>query len=62
LKSFLIKEILTPVATRLGAVAAGYLVGKLAVDPDAAGQIGVGLSALCFVLVDLVSRKVLERP
>lgn len=62
MKTFLIKEILTPVATRVGAVLAGYLVGSLATDPQIASQIGVGLSAACLVLVDLIARKVLERP
>ena len=60
MKSLLIREFLKPMATRLGAVVAGYLVATLATDPAVANQIGVGLAAAAALAIDLVTRKLVE--
>ena len=62
MKHFLLRDLLAPTITRVGAALAGYLVATYAADPQTASQIGVGISAIGLLLVDLITRKIVERP
>ena len=56
MKSFIIRELLKPALTRVGTALGFFLVGTVAVSPDVAEQIQVGLIAAIGVVVDLVVR------
>ena len=58
MKNFILRELLRPTLTRVGAMVAGYLVATIGTDPDVANQISVGISAVGLVLMDLITRKV----
>lgn len=58
MKSFIIRELLKPALSRLGTALGFFLVGTMAVQPDVAKQIEVGLIAGIGVMVDLIVRQV----
>lgn len=66
MKSFVSREILAPLATRVGTALAGYLMGKWGITLDVAnevgGVIGAGILVLPLVLADLVSAHLLKKP
>lgn len=61
MKSFLVKEILKPLATRVGAVAAGLTISALGAEPEIANQIGIGITAAIFLICDLVIRQTVTK-
>lgn len=58
MKSFIIRELLKPMLARLGTAASFFLVGTLAVSPEVADQIQIGLVAALGVMTDLIVRQV----
>lgn len=57
MKSFIIREVLKPMLARLGTAAGFFLVGTLAVSPEVADQIQMGLVAALGLLADLIVRQ-----
>ena len=60
MKKFILYDLVRPTLTRVGAMVAGYLLASVGADPDLAQQIAVGITAAGLVLVDLISRKLVE--
>jgi hypothetical protein len=61
LKNFIVRELVGPIASRIGTAAAGALVGYLAIAPDSANVIGAGLTAALLVGLDLLTGKLLRQ-
>lgn len=61
MKNFLMRQVLGPMFARLGTLAAGVLVGTLAVEPETANQVAMGIGAAGAVVLDLITRKWGER-
>lgn len=61
MKSMILREFIGPLATRIGAVTAGFLVAKYGADPEISNHIGVGIAAFLALCVDLVSRKAFSK-
>lgn len=59
-KEFLVGTILVPVFTRVGSIAAGWLMSELATAPETAVQIEIGITALGAILIDLITRKAIR--
>lgn len=58
MKNILIREIIAPMARRLGTAVAAFIGGVLAVSPDLADQVGLGASAAVLVVFDLLASHV----
>lgn len=48
------RDLLAPLATRIGTAISGYLIGHFAADPSLANEVATGLAALALIGADLV--------
>lgn len=55
MKNIIIRNIVAPMARRLGTAVAAFIGGVLAVSPELADQVGLGAAAVVLIAFDLVA-------
>lgn len=61
MKSLVFREILSPLASRVGTAAAAFLLGVVQADPTLAHEAGAVIASALLVSVDLVTSYILRR-
>lgn len=59
--NFWAKEVIGPLAARIGTAAGAWLVGRYGIDGQLAEEIAVGLAAAALVAADLVIRQLMAK-
>ena len=57
MKDFIIRQLARPVVTRLGTGVAMFLTGTLAVEPETANQVAIGVAAAGGIILDFITRR-----